>query len=290
MREASYMLFDVFTDVAFAGNQLAVFPDVTLDDATMQRVARELNLAETVFLNPADDVVASLRIFTPLAEVPFAGHPTIGAAIALVDHLWWVGPNETEFVLREKIGDVPIHVERGKPTTAWLTTPPVEFGRSVSREDAAAILGLEIADVRDDLPCEFAGAGNIFLYVPLTSKEAVDRAVYDMTAVRRLLPWSPITDAYLFAQSNGGVYARMFAPMFGIAEDPATGSATGPLFAYLARHEKLAHKERFTAEQGVAMGRRSVLHVKLAWDGADLRAVDVGGNAIFMGEGKLRIP
>ncbi|HZY99395.1 MAG TPA: PhzF family phenazine biosynthesis protein [Candidatus Baltobacteraceae bacterium] len=290
MRDASYMLFDVFTDVAFAGNQLAVFPDVTLDDATMQRIARELNLAETVFLNPADDVVASLRIFTPLAEVPFAGHPTIGAAVALVDHLWWVGPNETEFVLREKIGDVPIRVERGKPTTAWLTTPPVEFGRAVSREDAAAILGLEIADVRDDLPCEFAGAGNIFLYVALTSKEAVDRAVYDTSAVRKRLPWSPITDVYLFAQSSDGVYARMFAPMFGIAEDPATGSATGPLFVYLARHGRLERAERLAAQQGVAMGRPSVLHVKLAWEGADLRAVDVGGNAIFMGEGKIRIP
>lgn len=289
MRDARYMLFDVFTDVAFAGNQLAVFPDVTLDDATMQRIARELNLAETVFVTPADDVVASLRIFTPLAEVPFAGHPTIGTAIALADHLWWIGPNETQFVLREKIGDVPIRLERGKPTTAWLTTPPVEFGRTVSREDAAAILGLELEDVRDDLPCEFAGAGNIFLYVALVSREAVDRAVYDMTAVRRRLPWSPITDVYLFAQSSDGAYARMFAPMFGIAEDPATGSATGPLYAYLARHGKLERTERFTAEQGVAMGRRSVLHVKLTWDGKDLRAVDVGGNAVFMGEGKLRV-
>jgi trans-2,3-dihydro-3-hydroxyanthranilate isomerase len=290
MREASYMLFDVFTDVAFAGNQLAVFPDVTLDEATMQRIARELNLAETVFVTPADDVVASLRIFTPLAEVPFAGHPTIGTAIALVDHLWWVGPNETEFVLREKIGDVPIRIERGKPTTAWLTTPPVEFGRTVSREDAAAILGLEEEDVRDDLPCEFAGAGNIFLYVPLVSKEAVDRAVYDMTAVRRRMPWSPLTDVYLFVQFSDGAYARMFAPMFGIAEDPATGSATGPLYAYLARHGKLDRTERVTAKQGVAMGRPSVLHVKLSWNGNDLEAIDVGGNAVFMGEGKLRIP
>lgn len=290
MREAGYMLFDVFSDVAFFGNQLAVFPDARLDDATMQRVARELNLSETVFVTPADDVVASLRIFTPLAEVPFAGHPTIGTAIALADHLWWIGPSETEFVLREKIGDVPIRLERGEPTTAWLTTPPVEFGRPVSREDAAAILGLEIEDVRDDLPCEFAGAGNVFLYVPLVSKEAVDRAVYDTTAVRLRLPWSPLTDVYLFAQSRDGAYARMFAPMFGIAEDPATGSATGPLYAYLARHGKLEQSERFTAEQGAAMGRRSVLHVKLAWDGNDLRAIEVGGSAVFMGEGKLQVP
>jgi trans-2,3-dihydro-3-hydroxyanthranilate isomerase len=286
---ARYMLFDVFTDVAFAGNQLAVFPGVVLDDAVMQRVARELNLSETVFLTPADDVLASLRIFTPLAEVPFAGHPTIGTAIALADHLWWLGPSETSFVLREKIGDIPIRIERGRPTTAWLTTPPVAFERSVSREDAAAVLSLRPADVRDDLPCEFAGAGNMFLYVPLTSNEAVDRAVYDMTAVRERLPWSPVTDVFFFAQSSDGAYARMLAPAFGIPEDPATGSATGPLYAYLARHGKLERRERFTSEQGVAMGRRSVLHVRVAWDGATLRSIEVGGNAVFMGEGTLRI-
>ena len=290
MLEAGYMLFDVFTDVAFAGNQLAVFPDVTLDDATMQRLARELNLSETVFLSPAADVVASLRIFTPLSEVPFAGHPTVGAAIALVDHLWWIGPNETSFVLREKIGDVPIRIERGKPTTAWLTTPQVEFGRTVDRLDAAAIVSLQPSDVRDDLPIEFAGAGNLFLYVPLTSKAAVDRAVFDVIAARERLPSSPITDVYAFAQSESGAYARMFAPMFGIAEDPATGSATGPLYAYLARHGKLARKERFTNEQGVAMGRRSVLRVLLTWNGKKLEQVEVGGNAVFMGEGKMRIP
>jgi trans-2,3-dihydro-3-hydroxyanthranilate isomerase len=289
MITARYMLFDVFTDVAFAGNQLAIFPDVALDDAVMQRVARELNLAETVFLTPAEDVVASLRIFTPLAEVPFAGHPTIGTAVALVDHLWWIGPNETSFVLREKIGDVPIRVERGRPTTAWLTTPPVTFGRTVSRDDAAAILSLEPAEVRDDLPCQFAGAGNDFLYVPLVSKDAVDRAVYDMVAVRQRLPWSAVTDVYPFAQSREGAYARMMAPMFGIPEDPATGSATGPLYAYLARHGKLERAERFTNEQGVAMGRRSVLHVRIDWEGSEPRAIDVGGHAIFMGEGTMRI-
>ena len=290
MIEARYMLFDVFTDVAFAGNQLAIFPGADLDDATMQRIARELNLAETVFLRPdTDGAVAALRIFTPLEEVKFAGHPTIGTAIALVDHLWWLGPNETEFVLRERIGDVPIRIERGAPTTAWLTTPPVELGATVSREDAAAMLGLEARDVRDDLPSQMASAGNPFLYVPLVSPQAVDAAVYDARAVRARLPENPKADIYLFAQSPQGAYARMMAPAFGIPEDPATGSATGPLYAYLAKHGKLEHRERFVNEQGVAMGRRSVLHVRLQWDGGALGAIEVGGNAVFMGEGTLKL-
>ena len=291
MIEARYMLFDVFTDVAFAGNQLAIFPEASLDDATMQRVARELNLSETVFLRPGDeDVVASLRIFTPLAEVPFAGHPTVGTAIALADHLWWVGPNETEFVVRERVGDVAIRLERGSPTTAWLTTPPVTFGTTVATEDAAAILGIPSRMVRSDLPCEYAGAGAPFLYVPLTSKEAVDRAVYDAVAARERLPEDAVSDAFPFALAADGAYARMFAPAFGIAEDPATGSAMGPLYAYLAKHGAVERRERFVNEQGVAMGRRSVIEVRLHWNGDALERIDVGGSAVFVGEGTLHIP
>jgi trans-2,3-dihydro-3-hydroxyanthranilate isomerase len=291
MIEARYMLFDVFTDVAFAGNQLAIFPEPKLDDATMQRIARELNLSETVFLSPGgDDVVASLRIFTPLAEIPFAGHPTVGTAIALADHLWWVGPNETSFIMREKVGDVAIRLERGAQTTAWLTTPPVTFGTAIDSADAAAILGLPTRMVRDDLPCEYAGAGAPFLYVPLVSTEAVDRAVYDTVVARERLPQGEIADAFPFAMTKDGAYARMFAPAFGIAEDPATGSAMGPLYAYLAKHGAVERRDRFVNEQGVAMGRRSVINVHLHWNGTSLEAIEVGGSAVFVGEGSMRIP
>ncbi|MBV8148226.1 MAG: PhzF family phenazine biosynthesis protein [Candidatus Eremiobacteraeota bacterium] len=287
--DARYMLFDVFTDVAFAGNQLAVFPETTFQDATMQRIARELNLAETVFVNRVDGVAASLRIFTPRAEVPFAGHPTVGTAIALVDHLSWVPPNQSSFVLRERVGDVPIAIERTKPTTAWLTTPPVSLERKIPLVDGAAALGLDDGAVREDLPCQFASAGNLFLYVPLVSKEAVDRAVLDEAALRRLVPWNFATGVYLFAQTEEGAYARMFAPAFGVPEDPATGSATGPLYAYLAAHGALPKKERFVNEQGVAIGRRSVLFVRLTWNGESLSAIEVGGNALLVGEGVLNV-
>jgi trans-2,3-dihydro-3-hydroxyanthranilate isomerase len=287
---ARYLLFDVFTDVAFAGNQLAVFPETAFEDATMQKIARELNLAETVFVNRCDDAAGTLRIFTPRAEVEFAGHPTIGTAIALVDQLSWVAPEESSFVLRERVGDVAIAIERTKPTKAWLVTPPITLERKVPLEDAAAILGLEAADVRSDLPCQFASAGNPFLYVPLVSKEAVDRAVLDEAALRKRFAWNPDTDVYLFAQTGGGAYARMFAPAFGVPEDPATGSATGPLYRYLATYGALPTKEEFVNEQGVAMGRRSVLYVRLTWNGESLDVIEVGGNAVFVGEGTLRIP
>jgi trans-2,3-dihydro-3-hydroxyanthranilate isomerase len=285
------MLFDVFTDVAFDGNPLAIFPDGNLEDATMQRIARELNLSETVFLTPqTDGAVASLRIFTPAREVLFAGHPTIGTAIALVDHLWWVGPSESSFVLREGVGDVPIVVDRTAPTTAWLTTPPIVFGRTVERAETAAILGLGIADVRNDLPPQLVGAGNPFLYVPLATKAAVDRAALDIGAVRRQLGWDDLNGLYLFAQTEAGAYARMLAPMSGIAEDPATGSATGPLYAYLAKYNAIAQGESFVNEQGVAMGRRSVLLVRIRWEDDVPASIEVGGNAVFIGEGTLRVP
>jgi trans-2,3-dihydro-3-hydroxyanthranilate isomerase len=288
-RQARYMLFDVFTDVAYAGNPLAIFPESQLEDASMQRIARELNLSESVFLRPGAGCVAELRIFTPQREVDFAGHPTIGTAIALVDHLWWVGPNESTFVLREPVGDVPIAIERATPTVAWLTMPPVQMGAHVSRDDAAALLHLAPGDLRDDLPPQLAGAGEPYLYVPLTDAAAVDRAVLDTAALKARPDSGILGGVYPFAQVETGAYARMFAPNYGIAEDPATGSATGPLYTYLAAHAALPRRERFVNEQGVAMGRRSVLHVRLHWEGDRLGSVEVGGSAVFVGEGTLQV-
>jgi trans-2,3-dihydro-3-hydroxyanthranilate isomerase len=291
MTEARYLLFDVFTDRAFAGNQLAVFPEVAFSDATMQRIARELNLSETVFVARGDGgAAAALRIFTPEREMQFAGHPTVGTAIALVDRLRWIRPDRASFVLRLGIGDVPIAIDRGERTMAWLTTPPVSFGREIAREEAASILSVGLADVRADLPAQLAGAGNPFLYVPMASKAAVDRAVLDVSAVREQLGWNDINGIYFFAQTEEGAYARMFAPMSGVAEDPATGSATGPLYAYLAKCGGLPRNERFVNEQGVAMGRPSVLHVRIRWNAVGPESIEVGGTAVFVGEGSLRVP
>jgi trans-2,3-dihydro-3-hydroxyanthranilate isomerase len=289
MTVVDYLLLDVFTDRQFSGNALAIFAETSFDDATMQRIARELNLSETVFLSRAEGAVAALRIFTPDREVPFAGHPTVGTAIALRERLRWPGSETPSFGLKLRIGDVAISIEAADPAIAWLTTPPVTFGREIAREHAAAMASVGLADVRGDLPPQLVGAGNPFLYVPLASEAAVDRAALDVATVRAQLGWDEINGVYLFAQTNDGAYARMFAPMSGIAEDPATGSATGPLYAYLARHGALPRRESFSNEQGVAMGRPSSLRVRLQWGDDVPVKIEVGGSAVFVGEGRLHV-
>jgi trans-2,3-dihydro-3-hydroxyanthranilate isomerase len=291
MTEAGYLLYDVFTDRAFAGNPLAIFPDSTLDDATMQRVARELNLAESVFLARGQDgAAATIRIFTPLREMPVAGHPTIGTAIALVEELKWVAADTYAFVLREKIGDISVAVDTGPPRVAWLTTPPVTFDATFDRALAASLLGLDAASIRSDLEPQIAGAGAPFAYVALTDKAAVDRAVLDEGAMRKSAIAGSTVGVYVFAQTPQGAYARMFAPMSGIAEDPATGGATGPLYAYLSRYGKLPDASEFVNEQGVVMGRPSTLRVRMTWDGDVLVRIEVGGSAILVGKGQLFLP
>ncbi len=291
MAIARYVLLDVFTDRPHQGNQLAIFPDGALEEGAMQNVARELNLPESVFATRGDSKsVAALRIFTPGREVPFAGHPTIGTAIALVDELRWVPSDVDAFVLREQIGDVAIAVERGEKTTAWLTTPPTFFRGTIMREVAAAILSLDIEFVRADLEPGIAGAGTIWLYVGLTSTKAVDKATLDETALRKAVDYAAITGVYLFAQDDDGFYARMFAPMSGITEDPATGSAAGPLCFYLAEQHKLPQRKRFRILQGVKMGRRSEIQLRCVWNGAKLEQVDVGGNAVVVGRGEIEVP
>jgi trans-2,3-dihydro-3-hydroxyanthranilate isomerase len=287
--QAPYLLYDVFTDRAFEGNQLAIFPDAAFDDATMQRIARELNLSETVFLSRGRDAAAAcLRIFTPGREIPFAGHPTVGTAVALVDKLRWVEAGE--FLLRERVGDVAISIDAGPPLVAWLTTPPVVLEATFGRDAAAALLGLALDDVRTDLPPQIAGAGSPMLFIGLRDEAAVDRAVFDASTLGKINGLDSIVGVYVFAQTSGGAYVRMFAPMSGIAEDPATGGATGPLYAYLAHHGSLERRAACINEQGVAMGRRSLLRVRLSWSGERLERIDVGGQAVLVGEGTLYIP
>jgi trans-2,3-dihydro-3-hydroxyanthranilate isomerase len=286
-----YLLFDVFAEQPFAGNQLAVFPDAGgLDAQTMQRLAKELNIAESIFLTRTgnDRAPARVRIFTPALEVAFAGHPTIGATIAIADVLRWVPQTVTEFVLKEQVGDVAVSVERNGDTRAWLRTPRVTLKEQFSRAQGAAALSLPEDRVRADLPVQLGSAGNPFLYVPLVDVDSVDAAVLDQRAAHPLVEDDAAIGLFVFALTPKGTYARMFAPMSGIAEDPATGSATGPLYAYLLAHGALPKRSaEYTSEQGVKMGRRSVLHVRLGVSGDALEFVDVGGQAIHIGGGTI---
>ena len=264
-----YRIVDVFTHHKLEGNPLAVFPDATsLDGATMQKIALELNLSETTFVLPSTrpDCVANVRIFTPTREMRFAGHPTIGTAWVLLDE----GVTQAnEFALEELVGAVPVRVDGD---LLWLTTPPIMFGPKFSRELAAGALGLAAGDLLDIEP-QWLSAGNPNVYIALHSREAVDRASIDLAGLRKLAHGlSEPVCVFVFTPVESGAYSRMFAPEHGVAEDPATGSATGPLAAYMARHALCARTPgtRLISEQGVKMGRRSLLHVLIREDGFDV--------------------
>jgi trans-2,3-dihydro-3-hydroxyanthranilate isomerase len=279
---------DVFTDRRFEGNPLAVFPDARgLDDADMQRIARELNLSETSFVFPPTqpDTVAALRMFTPGYEVPFAGHPTIGTAFALRS-AGRLPPGPCDFAFEERVGRVPVRLEAGDAFMAWLTTPPVRLLPPYEdRATLAKALGLAVADIRLDVPAQVATAGNPFFYVALTDEAAVDRTNIDINTLkdvfRKTGDAGGVVGVYVFAVRENGAYSRMFGPEAGIVEDPATGSATGPLAAYLLTHDLVPERDglRLIAEQGTAMGRRSILHILVTGTGSE-RRIEVGGSAV----------
>jgi trans-2,3-dihydro-3-hydroxyanthranilate isomerase len=291
-RSLRYRVVDVFTEDPLEGNALAVFPDGrTLDDVTMQRIARELNLSETTFLFPAtrSDCVAGVRIFTPSREMPFAGHPTVGTSFVLLDEVL-VGKKRRSFLLEEKIGAIPIRVEPGKRPLIWLRTPPIQDGKIFDRALCAEVLGLHSNELLTFSP-QLLSAGNLTIFVALKDKAAVDRAWLDFSGLQRLKNFDPEPCCVLvFAPTPQGAYSRMFAPEYGISEDPATGSSTGPLAAFMMRHGLVSSVSgtRFISEQGTKMGRRSFLHVQIQGEMGS-NGIDVGGYVTPLVEATMRL-
>ena len=258
----------------------------------MQKIAQELNLSETVFLLPATSpgCAAQARIFTPTVEMRFAGHPTLGASFVLVDE-GAVPPGATGFCLEEKIGRVPIRVERGERDLFWLTTPPIHFGSTVDPAVCAQVLGVAATDLLDLAP-QVVTAGNPCLFIAVKDKAAVDRSFVDMGGYRRL----PVCEegplcVFVFAPTPSGAYSRMFAPEHGVVEDPATGSATGPLAAFMMKHRliPLSAGTRMVSEQGTKMGRKSLLHVLVRGEGGG-NGIEVGGHVTALVEAKMTLP
>lgn len=283
-----YRVVDVFTDRPLEGNALAVFPDgAGLDDATMQKIARELNLSETTFIAPPTraDCVARVRIFTPARELPFAGHPTVGTAFVLVDER--AVPGE-RFALEEGVGPVAVRVEPGARPLIWLTTPPIKEGRRFDRALCARALGLDAGDLLDVVP-QLLDAGNPTLLVGLENRATVDRAWLDLAGLRSLkVAGDEPFCVFAFAPTSEGAYSRMFAPEYGIPEDPASGSSTGPLAVFMMRHGLVAAADgtRFMSEQGTKMGRRSILHVEVHGD-RGVKGIDVGGRVTPVADATL---
>jgi trans-2,3-dihydro-3-hydroxyanthranilate isomerase len=282
-KELQYHVVDVFTKNQLEGNALAVFPDARgLEGALMQRIARELNLSETTFIFPAEDAdsAARVRIFTTASEMEFAGHPTIGTAYVMLK-AGIVPAGTTRFALHENVGLVRVRVDDGDDPLIWLMTPPIRIEWEFDRKACAAAISLGEDDLLPEIPCELLSAGNPNIYVACKDKAAVDRADVDTVAFRSLIAErNKLACIFVFTPTETGAYSRMFAPEIGVIEDPATGSATGPLAAYMMRHRLVAtggDTTNMISEQGTKMGRRSILHVLIHGPNGE-QGIEVGGN------------
>ncbi|HEY0581563.1 MAG TPA: PhzF family phenazine biosynthesis protein [Chloroflexota bacterium] len=300
-RAYPFVQVDVFTDRIFGGNQLAVFlePDGLSDD-DMQAIAREMNLAETTFVLPPrrPDTVARVRIFTPGQELPFAGHPTIGTTWVLANR-GLLPAGQREVALEEGIGPVPVRLEGdlSAPSTVWMRHRDAGFGPPVeARAAIAEALGLTEADLAPYRPIRSGSTGVTFLYVPLRSPEAVDRAESNMRALSNAYSGERI-GVFLFAadpaRGPGRVYARMFAgDTIGVVEDSATGSASGPLGAYVAEQSmvELSDPIEIVSLQGNKMGRPSIIRIRLQLQDGRATNIEVGGGVVPVLEGVLTLP
>jgi trans-2,3-dihydro-3-hydroxyanthranilate isomerase len=292
-----FYIVDVFSPTPFRGNQLAVLPQAAgISAEGMQSIAREFNFAETTFVLPATDPTHTcrVRIFTPKAELPFAGHPTIGTACALVRGNHVGSGRDQDLLLEEGVGPVQVGVTaadgvwRGMLT---LHTKPDQPRFAPGNTDLADVLSLPGSDVLSGF---FAGVGVPFCFAHLRTPDAVDRAKIDRAVWSRVLAEAWSSNIFLFAGDvDGGaeLYARMFAPALGIAEDPATGSACAALVGALAERQNLLNGT-FTLSilQGVAMGRRSEIDAVARKANEAVTSVSVGGATAFVAEGEIEVP
>jgi len=299
-RTYPFIQVDVFTERIFGGNQLAVFLEPQgLSDTEMQQIALEMNLAETTFVFPPErpEHTARVRIFTPGRELPFAGHPTVGTAWTLV-RKGRAPAGTRDLVLEEGIGPVPVRLEGdpAAPSRVWMRQQDATWGPPLpNRSDLAAALGLTEGDLLPNQPVRSGSTGLPFLYVPLREPAAVDRAEPNMAALSAAYPGERI-GAFVFApdpqRGPACVYSRMFAGGIGVAEDPATGSASGALGAYVAENGLLDVTDpgEIVSLQGNKMGRPSYVHIRLRLDQGRATDIEVGGSVVHALDGVLTLP
>jgi trans-2,3-dihydro-3-hydroxyanthranilate isomerase len=297
-RRHRYVVADVFTKTAFGGNPLAVVTDGRgISGEEMQAIAREFNLAETVFVLPPEDEAnfRRVRIFTPARELPFAGHPTIGTACVLGLLGQAPLPDGTgRIVLEEGVGPVGVELRVEAGSAPWarftLDREAEQTPARVTAGQAAAMLSLDAEDVAGSR-CFFGSAGLKLLFIPLPSAAAVGRIRFRQDAWEQALG-ADLFPVYVFAPTSGGadLHARMFAPAFGIPEDPATGSAGAALAGCLAAQDGAADGSfRWRLEQGVEMGRPSLIEIEAEKRAGRVGAIRVGGHSVLVAEGTLTL-
>jgi trans-2,3-dihydro-3-hydroxyanthranilate isomerase len=301
MPSFQFVTVDVFTSSRFGGNQLAVLPDAAnLSPDLMPRIAREFNFSETTFVLPPTDPkhTRRIRIFTPGGELPFAGHPTIGTAFVLAT----LGDvpirgAETRVIFEEGVGPVPVTIRatNGNPGFAQLSVAKLpEFGPPPpATKDLARLLGLETQDVlTGNFAPEAASCGVPYLFIPVRDRKALARARVRADELEKVLGdyWTP--DVFVFCDDpelpGSDFRARMFAPLLGVTEDPATGSACVAFGGYLGKRDSRPEGTlRWVVEQGFEMGRPSILDVEVDKRGGQITAARVGGDSVLVTKGEL---
>jgi trans-2,3-dihydro-3-hydroxyanthranilate isomerase len=300
MRSLSYLHLDVFTERPLEGNQLAVFTDgVGVDAAVMQRIAREMAFPETTFVLPKEDPATDvrMRIFTPSRELPMAGHPTVGSTFALA-HTGVIKQGQERFVFGLGVGPTRVDLDwtGDRLAFAWMYQQRPTFGDPIGDAGGlAAALGLDPGAMVSGLPVQEVSCGLPFLMVPIATAEAVDSVEVDGAKLKDFERRMGLEGVGFFvfspsvAAGTATAHSRMFAPDFGVVEDPATGAASGPLGCYLVHHgvvpDALAGK--IVSNQGVRMGRPSQIHIAIGLEGKEIAEVKVGGQAVVLGEGTL---
>ena len=282
MRSFRYVLVDVFTERPLAGNQLAVFTDARdLDEETMQELALELGLSETVFvLPPREGGTVRIRIFMPRNEIPFAGHPCLGTAFVLGAPL-----QLGVIALETGAGIVPVELERdesGRIVYGKMTQPVPTFALYDRADELLAGLGVTASEQ----PVEVYDNGSRHAFVVLPSREEVARLKPDLSAVAEL----DLVGAIACAGSGTSWKVRMFSPREGVGEDAATGSAAGPLACHLGRHGLVPWGEQIEIEQGTEIGRPSTLYARATGSGDGIESVEVGGSAVTVARGEFKVP
>jgi trans-2,3-dihydro-3-hydroxyanthranilate isomerase len=306
VREYQFVQADVFTDMVFGGNPVAVFPDAEgLSTGEMQQIAREMNLSETTFVLPPTDSNADVRVrfFTPTAELPFAGHPTIGTHVVLAQMCRYeiTGP-VTRILQQIQIGTLPVDLitnSDGLTDRAVMTQGEARHGSIYNdHRKLAEALGLAPEDIHPDLPVQVFSTGLPGLIIPLVSLDAIGRIELNVGLFNEICRSLSVTGAEVFTLETLNkahhAHVRNFDPLVGVFEDPATGSMAGALGAYLLQkgvfdYEPEQSTTHLVAEQGYEMGRPSLLEIEVDIEGGAIVEVRVGGQVVIVLDGTLRL-
>lgn len=298
MNEHKFYTVDVFTNSKFGGNPLAVIPNAeNLDEKLFQSIANELNLSETTFVLPPVDSNNDyrVRIFTPTVEVPTAGHPTIGTSYVLLNEMNYKPKFDNRLLLEEEVGLITVDFQKVNNIYQDITMnqPLPVFGEMSKKHDLVAnLLSIQETDIDKDKPIQSVSCGNNFLFVPVKSIESLQKIKLKLDLFEKYRNEFESINLYVFTMETfdkeSDTHARMFAPLFGVIEDPATGSASGPFGCYLVKHG-LSNGENIICEQGYEINRPSKINVNIGYKNNEFEYVRVSGNIVTVCEGVIKI-